>query len=204
MFNIHKDILNFHFFVVLRDVEKFPESHNGIAELACESFKKQNNGVKFMSTPNYDQNKLASIKTYMLIAFIFGLIATILFVIAGIAYIALYASALASLSYYASIFGANSYTYLSIAAGVTPLIVSAIAFLVIGGIGLYIFFFRIRKMYSASKTNDVATLKRLNSMLWAILCLIFTGVLPGIMLLIAYGPINDLGQAQAPPPPPPS
>ena len=156
-----------------------------------------------MSTSNIDQSKLASIKTYMLIAFIFGLIAVILFVIAGILQIVSYATLAA---YYAALgYTAGSvYWNYYVGPALTGAIASGIAFIVIGAIGVYIFFFRIRPMYTASKTGDTAKLKSLNSMLWAILCLIFTGVLPGIMMLIAFGPINELGKASPPPPPPPS
>ncbi len=61
-------------------------------------------------------------------------------------------------------------------------------------------------MYNAVNSGDIDTLKQYNNMMWAILALIFAGVIPGIMLLISFGPINELGQAPAPaayPPPPP-
>jgi heme/copper-type cytochrome/quinol oxidase subunit 2 len=80
--------------------------------------------------------------------------------------------------------------------------ITGIVLLVFGIFSMFIFFTRIRKMYTAVNTGDIATLKSLNNMMWAILALIFAGVLPGIMLLISFGPINELGQA--PPPPPPS
>lgn len=152
-----------------------------------------------MSTPNNDQSKLTSIKTYMLVAFIFGLIATILFVIAGILEFVSYASLAA---YYAGYVNPEYYN-LYIAPSLSSIIAAGIALIVIGAIGLYIFFFRIRPMYNASKAGDIAKLKSLNNMLWAILCLIFTGVIPGIMMLIAFGPINELGNATSTPPPPP-
>lgn len=146
-----------------------------------------------MSTPNYDQAKLASIKTYMLIAFIFTIIAMIIFLIGGLWEIYAY-SVFASLYYSIYIYGAGY---------ATGFLVSAIVMLVFAGFAFYLFFFKIRKMYNAAGTGDVNTLKSLNNMMWAILCLIFTRVIPGIMMLIAYGPINELGKA-APPPPPPS
>jgi len=51
---------------------------------------------------------------------------------------------------------------------------------------------RTWKMYSAVKNGDIATLKSLNSLGWAIVALIFSGIIPGILLLIAHGRISDL------------
>lgn len=149
-----------------------------------------------MSTPNYDQSKLASLKTYMLIAFIFNIIAMISFLLGGLWEI--YVGA--TISSYLGPYG----TYLA-GWGAGPIIVGII-FVVFGVFSLFIFFTRVRKMYTAVNTGDVATLKALNNMMWAILALIFAGVLPGIMLIISFGPINELGQASGayPPPPPPS
>jgi len=51
---------------------------------------------------------------------------------------------------------------------------------------------RTSKMHSAAKNGDIAALKSLNSLGWAIVALIFSGVIPGILLLIAHGRISDL------------
>jgi len=56
---------------------------------------------------------------------------------------------------------------------------------------------RTWKMYSAVKNGDIATLKSLNSLGWAIVALIFSGVIPGVLLLIAHGRIEDLPSPQA-------
>jgi len=56
---------------------------------------------------------------------------------------------------------------------------------------------RTWKMYSAVKNGDIATLKSLNSIGWAIVALIFSGVIPGVLLLIAHGRIEDLPSPQA-------
>jgi len=55
---------------------------------------------------------------------------------------------------------------------------------------------RTWKMYSAVKNGDIATLKSLNSLGWAIVALIFSGVIPGVLLLIAHGRIEDLPSPQ--------
>jgi hypothetical protein len=51
---------------------------------------------------------------------------------------------------------------------------------------------RTSNMYLAAKNGDIAALKSLNSLGWAIVALIFSGIISGIMLLIVHGRINDL------------
>ena len=55
---------------------------------------------------------------------------------------------------------------------------------------------RTWNMYSAVKNGDIAALKSLNSLGWAIVALIFSGVIPGVLLLIAHGRIEDLPSPQ--------
>ncbi|MCI4459906.1 MAG: hypothetical protein JHC13_03295 [Acidilobus sp.] len=52
------------------------------------------------------------------------------------------------------------------------------------------------RMYSAAKEGDIAALKSLNSLGWAIAALIFSGIIPGVLLLIAHGRIEDLPSPQ--------
>ncbi|MEM4066249.1 MAG: SHOCT domain-containing protein [Candidatus Micrarchaeaceae archaeon] len=56
----------------------------------------------------------------------------------------------------------------------------------------YIVTKRIANMRAVAQKNDVLKLKELNSTAWAIVALIFAGVIPGIMLLLAHGPIDSL------------
>jgi putative membrane protein len=144
-------------------------------------------GDRKMST---DSSKLASLKTYMLIAFIFNIIAIIAFALYGIWDIYVGATWTSVLDYwgYASGWG-------------TTTIIVGVVMLVFAGLAAWIFLTRVNPMYKAVNTGNVATLKSLNNMMWAILALIFAGVLPGIMLLISFGPINELGQGPPPPPP---
>jgi hypothetical protein len=51
---------------------------------------------------------------------------------------------------------------------------------------------RIGSMYRAASNGNVVQLKEINSQSWAVVALIFAGVIPGIMLWVAYGPINAL------------
>jgi putative membrane protein len=136
-----------------------------------------------------DSSKLASLKTYMLIAFIFNIIAMIAFTLGGLWEIITWATW-------------SGYDYYGILAGwSTTWLIYGIVLLVFGIFSMFIFFTRIRKMYTAVNVGDTATLKALNNQMWAILALIFAGVLPGIMLLISFAPINELGQGPPPPPP---
>jgi putative membrane protein len=149
-----------------------------------------------MSTPNYNPSQLASIKTYMLIAFIFNIIILVSWALAGISEIWTYFTWASYLNY----FGVAVYASVS-------LLIAGIVFLVLLVFSVIVFM-RVRRMYNAVNSGDINTLKQYNNMTWAILALIFAGVIPGIMLFISFGPINELGQAPAraayPPPPPPS
>jgi len=136
-----------------------------------------------------DSSKLASLKTYMLIAFIFNIIAMIGFALGGLLEIVSWAT------------WSGSYWGIYTAGWATGLLIWGVVLLVFAVFSMFIFFTRIRKMYTAVNTGDVATLKALNNQMWAILALIFAGVLPGIMLLISFAPINELGQGPPPPPP---
>lgn len=51
---------------------------------------------------------------------------------------------------------------------------------------------RINTMRSAAESGDISKLKETNSVGWAIIALLFAGVITGIMLLVANGTINDL------------
>jgi hypothetical protein len=56
---------------------------------------------------------------------------------------------------------------------------------------------RMGSMYRAASNGNIAQLKEANSQSWAIIALIFAGVIPGIMLLITYDPINSLSAETA-------
>ena len=129
--------------------------------------------------PQTANTNLATVKTYILIAFIFTIIATIIFVLAGLSYIGLFAAAATvtyglGFGYYAGIF-----------------LVPAIIFLVMMTFSILVFL-RVWKMYKAVNAGDIATLKATSNILWAIIALIFAGVIPGIMLILSDGPIKQL------------
>ena len=152
-----------------------------------------------MSTPTYDQSKFNTVKTYILIAFIFNIIIMIAWVLAAVSYIISYITFASYINYFG----------VSVVASSILLVYGAVFFVFL--VLAFLVFLRVWKMYTATNRGDIATLKQYNNMLWAIIALIFAGVIPGIMLIISVGPINELGQppmtqAQGayPPPPPPA
>jgi hypothetical protein len=52
-------------------------------------------------------------------------------------------------------------------------------------------------MRSAANNGDIAALKSYNSLGWAIVALIFTNIVSGVLLLIAHGDIDNLPSPQA-------
>jgi hypothetical protein len=122
--------------------------------------------------PPPSADRLASIKTYILIAFIFNII----FVIVWIA---------------AALWTLAAFAILSAVGLGIFVVLPAIIYLVLFAFAIIVFL-RVYKMYKAVNAGDIATLKATSNMLWAIIALIFAGVIPGIMLIIADGPIKQL------------
>ena len=128
--------------------------------------------------PNTASN-LSTIKTYITIAFIFNIIFVIVWALWGLYDLILFATAASVLSYFGAGYVASVF------------LIPGIILLVFFGLALFVFF-RVRKMYTAVNANDIATLKATSNMMWAILAIIFAGVIPGIMLIISDGPIKQL------------
>jgi putative membrane protein len=119
--------------------------------------------------PPQDQNasKLSSIKTYLLVALIFNIFAVIGFGLGALLFLVLIF--IPFVGFFGLFF-------------IIPFILSIIVLT------------RITSMRSAAESGDIARLKQLNSVGWAIIALLFAGIIPGIMLLVADGPINELTQ----------
>jgi putative membrane protein len=122
--------------------------------------------------PQTASTNLATIKTYMLIAFIFSII----FVIVWIG---------------AALWTFAAFAFLSVVGLGLFVLLPAIVYLVLFAFSIMVFL-RIYKMYKAANAGDIATLKATSNILWAIIALIFAGVIPGIMLIISDGPIKQL------------
>lgn len=129
---------------------------------------------------NQPQNPaLGSIKTELLVGLIFAILAIIGFLVAAI----LYLSMLLYFFAFATVPGMTAAAGIFITEGIIFLIFFIVSIIVT---------IRIYKMYRAANAGDVATLKSMNSIAWGIIALIFSGLIPGIMLLIAHGPIQQL------------
>ncbi len=109
-----------------------------------------------MADPN--AGKLSSIRTYLLIAYVFNIITVVLF-------------------------GLATAILLIFIIGVVFLIPLILAILVLQ---------RVSELKGAADKGDIPKLKELNSVGWAVIALLFAGIIPGILLLIANGAINDL------------
>jgi hypothetical protein len=72
-------------------------------------------------------------------------------------------------------------------------------------IGIWVFF-TINSIKGAVDRGDAATASRLNTTVFGILALIFDGIIPGILLLVAKGNIDRAASSwrQTTPPPPPT
>jgi putative membrane protein len=127
--------------------------------------------------PPTSGTSLGTIRTYILIAWIVSIIAMIGFLLSAVWQIIAYAT-----------FSSAFYVFGYVA---TYLIVYGIVYLVFGILSILVFL-RVWKMWKAVNANDIATLKATSNMMWAIIALIFAGVLPGIMLILADGPIKQL------------
>jgi len=114
------------------------------------------------------ERALGSIRTMVLVALIFAIITVILQLVGAVGFVAGLVSLMGSAGYL----------------GVLPMLVALILNVLV--------IRRSWKMYSAAGNGDIAALKSLNSLGWAIVALLFSGIIPGILLLIAYGRINGL------------
>ena len=122
--------------------------------------------------PPSSDDRLSSIRTYLLVAFIFAILFMIVWV-------------------FAAIWTILTFAVLTVAGLGIFVLLPAFVYLVLFAVSIIVFL-RIWKMYKAVNAGDIATLKATSNVLWAIIALIFAGVIPGIMLIIADGPIKQL------------
>lgn len=151
-----------------------------------------------MATPSNQANAaiLSSVRTEILIAFVFSLLAMVVFAIMAVVYggIALFASAAPAIGTLtvngaavpAGSPAAGGWLLFSSIFGIVALVVLAMLAISVAT------FIHINRMRNAADAGDVTRLKALNSVGWAILALIFNGLVAGILLLVAHGPITDL------------
>ena len=124
-----------------------------------------------------DKDRFSTIKSYALVALIFAVLATAVWAVVFV---------LGVLSIVFAAFGGSS-----VVTDLFSLIWVAI-YAVLVAVPLTITL-RSHEMYTAAVRQDAKTLKRLSSLTWAILGIVFGSVIPGIMLLLARGEIDALG-----------
>lgn len=135
------------------------------------------------------KSEIGSIKTEILVAWIFSLLVLIAWIV-GLIY------SIVVIAIMGGILG-------PLGPSLGPLEPSFAGYLLAGGIvcSIVILIFmiptimvynRTNRMRIAANKSNVQQLKKLNSIGWAIVALIFTLIIPGVMLLIAHGPIKDL------------
>ncbi len=123
------------------------------------------------------RNELQGADTLVLIAFVFSILTIIGFVIAGIYYIIilLYIVGFAGFAVIAFVF-----------------VIYGLIFLVFAAIGIYVFI-RINKLRDAIRNGDAIGADQINTVALGILALIFNGLLPGILLLVARSHTEKAG-----------
>jgi hypothetical protein len=125
-------------------------------------------------------NQLGSIKTEILVAWIFALLVVIGWIIGLLVGI-----------YYLIFLGILGGPYVGPVFLVTGIIYTVVFLILM--IPSILVMNRTNRMRKAANKGDISRLKELNSIGWAIVALIFSGIIPGVMLLIAHGPIEELG-----------
>jgi hypothetical protein len=126
--------------------------------------------------------KLGSIKTMMLVGWIFTLLTLI-----GLCFYLLIAIVMGTViggMTNAMIPGVGVFTF--------GILIFEVIFLAVFTVPTILVFKRISRMRHAVDSGDITALKALDSVGWAIVALIFCGVVTGIMLLIAHSSIQEL------------
>ena len=130
------------------------------------------------------ESRLSSIKTEILVAEIFAILVVIGWAF-GFAFYFIFVAVIAGLTNTCSYLYCGTNTFLGVG------LIFGIFFLILM-VPSVIVLFRINKMRKAANHHELLALKRLNSIGWAIVGLLFAGVIPGIMLIVAHGPIDEI------------
>ncbi len=133
-----------------------------------------NQNYQPFSIDNMFSNDFQTSKTLVLIAFIFSIIALVLFffsfvsdIVNAISISASYTSAGIPAPYTVGLFYAYGIIYI-------------IMFLI-----TVIVFLRVKRIYDLLKAGNTAQAFKINTVTWAIIAIIFSGIITGIMLLLA-------------------
>ena len=142
-----------------------------------------------MSNPDLINERFSAVKNDLLIGWIFSAVFVVVWAIFFAEYIFnnLIGSGLINLVHGSSLSSSYSIGYLVVG-----------IFFLIWMIPTIVIMRRLGSMYRAASNGNIARLKEANTQSWAIVALVFAGIIPGIMLLVAYGPINMLHEAPFP------
>lgn len=132
--------------------------------------------------------KLGGIKAEIIVAEIFSILAVIGWV-TGFIYLGFFFGALNSTYACTSYYG---YNYCPQNPYITTELIVMITFIILMILPVLVLR-RTGDMRKAANEYEFMELKNLNSIGWAIVALLFAGVIPGIMLLVAHGPIEEFG-----------
>jgi len=130
--------------------------------------------------------KIGGIKTYLLVAWIFSILVNIGVILAFVYYfvvVFLLSGLFRSISY-----GYSDYFLPSIFAGVGVTLIIILIFMIPSLLVMR----HCGKLHGFAKRANIQGLQSNTSVGWGIVALIFTGVIPGIMLLIAHSSISNL------------
>jgi hypothetical protein len=137
-----------------------------------------------------DSVDFEGVKTEILVAWIFALIALVGWIIGFLFYLW---NGLAYLAVLSGWYGFSYLPYIGVyAAGLSVGFLITLIVFVVMMIPTIFVFQRISRMRGAANRDDVDQLRKLNSVGWAIVALIFSAIIPGIILLIAHSPIERL------------
>lgn len=129
-----------------------------------------------------DSADVNSIRTYILIAWILTIVVLAIWVISFVYYFVwiFIVGMVSSMGNPYNPFG-GYYLGIGLGYGILFIIMTIPSFLV---------FRRVHKMKAAIDQEDLDTVKKLNTTGWAIIALIFAGVIPGIMLFLAHSQVT--------------
>jgi archaellum component FlaF (FlaF/FlaG flagellin family)/ribosomal protein L40E len=132
---------------------------------------------------------LESVRTKLFVAQIFSILSLAAWL--GLFLYYMYIFAMASTLLAASPFGGLFSGYL-----MSTTITYAVVFLILLSFSAIVVK-RVHDMYNAANGGNIGRLKQLNSVVWSVIALIFSGVVPGVMLLLAQSSIDDLDGERA-------
>jgi hypothetical protein len=136
-----------------------------------------------------------------MIAFVFAVIITVVSGISALAYIVfglIIGGGLGALFSAAGSAGNPVFSGVLGSAGVLTVIISTLFWIVLWSVVPVLSLLvtlRLNRMRTAVSQGNIRLLRELNSMAWAIVALLLAGIVPGVLMLVAFSEINNLPDA---------